>query len=69
MEEIRRNWKKETQPQMLDSERPEHPDFYVVHRVLADFPEAYAALREAFRVRDAAVGPAVLCSRCQCKVE
>ena len=44
-------------------------DLYLVHRVLADFPQAYAALREAYRVRDAAAGPVALCSQCRCVLD
>jgi hypothetical protein len=41
-------------------------DLYLVHRILADYPQAYAAVREAFRVRDAAKNQTFVCSRCQC---
>jgi hypothetical protein len=52
-----------------DSNSSTQEDLYLVHRVLADFPQAYAALREAFRVRDAVARPAEVCSRCKCELE
>lgn len=44
-------------------------ELYLVHRVLADFPQAYEAVRAAFRAREAALRPVLLCSQCKCKLE
>ena len=66
MKELRRDRaaaRKEAGP--VDLTGPRHGDLYLVHRVLGEFPVAYAALREAFRVRDAAAVPAAVCSRCR----
>ena len=73
MREIRRDWvaaeasRKGGNGVEVSSDQTD--DLYLVHRVLADFPQAYAALREAYRVRDAAAGPVALCSQCRCVLD
>lgn len=72
MQDISRSWQ-ETRRQCEGGMAPDDVggggDLYLIHRVLADYPQAYAAVREAFRARDAASRPVVLCSQCMGKVD